>query len=136
MIWSRIDRQVWTRAATRPPAPEPQPLGDRLRQVTCRVRHDANSLFHFGVVAHEFTEIMGRELNAVGNTAASGPGDHPLDLFKFSAAGAHEFVGTNAGYFSVDGGTTNLDNSNMATSGTGLPVREPIRFSLSARPAW
>jgi VCBS repeat-containing protein len=71
----------------------------------------------FGVVAHEFTEIMGRELNAVGNTVASGAGDHPLDLFKFSAAGAREFVGTNAGYFSIDGGATNLDNFNTATNG-------------------
>jgi len=77
----------------------------------------AGAFDFFGVVAHEFTEIMGRELNAAGNTAASGPGDHPLDLFKFSAAGAHEFVGTNAGYFSVDGGTTNLDNFNTATNG-------------------
>jgi hypothetical protein len=31
---------------------------------------------------------MRRELNAVGNTIATGAGDHPLDLFKFSAAGA------------------------------------------------
>ena len=60
---------------------------------------------------------MGRELNAVGNTAASGPGDHPLDLFKYSAANTHEFVGTNAGYFSIDGGATNFDNFNTATNG-------------------
>ena len=32
----------------------------------------AGAFDFFGVVAHEFTEIMGRELNAVGNTAASG----------------------------------------------------------------
>ena len=77
----------------------------------------AGAFDFFGVVAHEFTEIMGRELNAVGNTAASGPGDHPLDLFKYSAANTHEFVGTNAGYFSIDGGATNLDNFNTATNG-------------------
>jgi VCBS repeat-containing protein len=77
----------------------------------------AGAFDFFGVVAHEFTEIMGRELNAVGNTAASGPGDHPLDLFKFSAANAPEFVGTNAGYFSIDGGATNLNNFNTATNG-------------------
>lgn len=77
----------------------------------------AGAFDFFGVVAHEFTEIMGRELNAVGNTAASGPGDHPLDLFKFSAANTREFVGTNAGYFSLDGGTTNLNNFNTATNG-------------------
>jgi VCBS repeat-containing protein len=77
----------------------------------------AGAFDFFGVVAHEFTEIMGRELNAVGNTVATGAGDHPLDLFKFSAAGAREFVGTNAGYFSIDGGTTNLNNFNTATNG-------------------
>src|SRR5262245_53872345 len=71
----------------------------------------------FGVVAHEFTEIMGRQLNAIGNTVAFGAGYHPLDLFKFSAAGTRGFVGTTAGYFSIDGGTTNLNNFNTATNG-------------------
>jgi VCBS repeat-containing protein len=71
----------------------------------------------FGIVAHEFTEVMGRELNAAGNLVAFGPGVHPLDLFKFSAPGAREFVGTNAGYFSIDGGTTNLNNFNTFTNG-------------------
>ena len=71
----------------------------------------------FGIVAHEFTEVMGRELNAAGNLVAFGPGDHPLDLFKFSAPGVREFVGTNAGYFSIDGGATNLNNFNAFTNG-------------------
>ena len=71
----------------------------------------------WGVVAHEFTEIMGRELNAIGNNVASGPGYHPLDLFKFSAANTAEFVGTNAGYFSVDGGTTKLVDFNTSVNG-------------------
>jgi len=77
----------------------------------------AGAFDFFGIVAHEFTEIMGRELNAADNSVAFGPGDHPLDLFKFSAAGAREFVGTNVGYFSIDGGTTNLDNFNTSTNG-------------------
>lgn len=71
----------------------------------------------WGVVAHEFTEIMGRELNAIGNNVASGAGYHPLDLFKFSAASTAEFVGTNAGYFSVDGGTTSLVDFNTSVNG-------------------
>jgi hypothetical protein len=65
----------------------------------------------FGVVAHEFSEIMGRQLTAIGNKVASGDGYHPLDLFKWASAGTREFVGTNAGYFSIDGGTTKLVDS-------------------------
>ena len=60
---------------------------------------------------------MGRQLNAIGNTVAFGAGYHPLDLFKFSAANTRDFVGTNAGYFSIDSGTTNLNNFNTATNG-------------------
>jgi VCBS repeat-containing protein len=71
----------------------------------------------FGVVAHEFSEIMGRATNAFGNAVAFGPGFRPLDLFNFSAANTRNFVGTAAGYFSIDSGTTNLDNFNTATNG-------------------
>ena len=78
----------------------------------------ASGAFDFwGVVAHELTEVMGREVNAIGNNVASGPGYHPLDLFKFSAAGTNEFVGTNAGYFSVDDGTTQLLDFNTSVNG-------------------
>jgi hypothetical protein len=68
----------------------------------------------YGSVAHEFSEIMGRELNAIGNLVQTGEpnGYYPFDLFKYSAAGAHEFVGTKAGYFSLNGGVTNLNNFN------------------------
>ncbi|MGE0417016.1 MAG: NF038122 family metalloprotease, partial [Acetobacteraceae bacterium] len=71
----------------------------------------------FGVVAHEFTEIMGRELNAIGNNVASGGGYHPLDLFKYTSAGTREFVGSNAGYFSLDGGATALLDFNTSPNG-------------------
>jgi hypothetical protein len=72
----------------------------------------------YGTVAHEFSEVMGRELNAIGNTAQFGPsnGYFPLDLFKYTAAGGtggrtgegteRTFEGTVAGYFSPDGGIT------------------------------
>ncbi len=68
----------------------------------------------YGSVAHEFSEIMGRELNAIGNLVQTGEqnGYYPFDLFKYSAAGVHEFVGTKAGYFSLNGGVTNLNNFN------------------------
>jgi hypothetical protein len=73
----------------------------------------------YGTVAHELSEVMGRELNAIGNTAQFGPpnGYFPLDLFKYTAAGGtggragegtveRTFEGTVAGYFSPDGGVT------------------------------
>jgi VCBS repeat-containing protein len=60
---------------------------------------------------------MGRATEAFGNTVAGGPGYRPLDLFNFSAANTRNFVGTTAGYFSLDSGTTNLNNFNTATNG-------------------
>ena len=71
----------------------------------------------FGVVAHEISEAMGRAL-AVGQTISGFTNSYyPLDFFHYSAAGTREFVGTNVGYFSIDGGTTNLDNFNSNPNG-------------------
>ena len=68
----------------------------------------------YGTVAHELSEVMGRELNAIGNEVQTGKpnGYYPFDLFKYSAAGVPTFVGTTPGYFSPDGGVPNLDNFN------------------------
>jgi hypothetical protein len=71
----------------------------------------------YGVVAHELTELMGREVNAIGNNVATGAGYHPLDLFKYSGTGSHVYVGTTAGYFSVNNGATNLANFNTNPNG-------------------
>jgi len=71
----------------------------------------------YGVVAHEITELMGRQLNAIGNNVAFGPGYHPLDLFKYSGTGSHVYVGTTPGYFSVNNGATNLANFNTDPDG-------------------
>jgi hypothetical protein len=71
----------------------------------------------YGVVAHELSELMGREVNAIGNNVATGAGYHPLDLFKYSGTGAHVFAGTTPGYFSVNNGTTNLANFNTNPNG-------------------
>jgi hypothetical protein len=71
----------------------------------------------FGVAAHEFSEIMGRILltgRTIGSTANSYV---PYDLFHYSAPGVRDFVGTTPGYFSLDGGNTNLDNFNTNPSG-------------------
>jgi hypothetical protein len=71
----------------------------------------------YGVVAHEISEIMGREL-LVGATVGSVPHGYTLlDLFHYSSAGHRDFVGTQPGYFSINSGVTNLDNFNTSPSG-------------------
>ena len=58
-----------------------------------------------GVAEHELSHALGRI--AILDTA-----HHvfsPLDLFRYSAAGVHTVSATTAGYFSADGGRTNLD---------------------------
>jgi Bacterial Ig-like domain/Bacterial Ig domain len=70
----------------------------------------------FGVVAHEISEVMGRQMMD-GENFAGGTSYEPLDLFHYSAPGVHDFSGTTAGYFSPDGGTTNLGNFNTNPSG-------------------
>jgi FG-GAP-like repeat len=73
----------------------------------------------FGVAAHEITEVLGRDL-FVGNQDNQGIGPNsytPLDLFHYSSNGVRDFKGTTAGYFSLDGGNTNLDNFNTNPGG-------------------
>jgi hypothetical protein len=71
----------------------------------------------FGVVAHEFSEIMGRQI-LTGDTIGTTPnGYEPLDLLHYSAPGVHTFVGNHAGYFSVDGGNTDLGDFNTNPGG-------------------
>ena len=41
----------------------------------------------------------------------------PLDLFHYSAPGVRDFSGTTAGYASINGGATDLNNFNTNTSG-------------------
>ena len=72
----------------------------------------------YGVVAHEMTEVMGRELNAIGNNIATGAGYHPLDLFKYASATNPSFTGTQFGYFSVNNGFSDL-NPNFNTDPNG-----------------
>ncbi len=70
----------------------------------------------FGVVAHEFSEVMGRQL-MVGQSFGGSISYEPLDLFHYSAPGSRTFSGTQTGYFSLDGGSTNLDNFNTNPNG-------------------
>ena len=65
----------------------------------------------FGVVAHEFSEIMGRQM-LDGSTFGGSAGYTALDLFHYSAPGVRDFSGTTPGYFSPNGGYTNLGSFN------------------------
>jgi hypothetical protein len=73
----------------------------------------------FGIAAHEISEVLGREL-FVGNQDGQGIGPNsytPLDLFHYSSNGARDFSGTTAGYFSFNGGASDVDNFNTDPSG-------------------
>jgi hypothetical protein len=82
----------------------------------------ANEYDFFGVVAHEFSEIMGRTMR-VGQTVGSGPTASPnsyslFDLYHYSANGVR--VLTNSpGYFSLDGGKTNLQTLHSGNGDVG-----------------
>ncbi len=70
-----------------------------------------------GVAIHEMSEVMGRLLltgSTVGSTANSYT---PYDLFHYSAAGVRDFSASTPGYFSVNGGTTNLAAFNTTSGG-------------------
>src|SRR5262249_42764174 len=71
----------------------------------------------YGTVAHEVAEVMGKNL-LVGGTIGSTTNSYvPSDLFHYSASGVRDFSGTAPGYFSIDGGATNLNNFNTNPSG-------------------
>ena len=78
----------------------------------------ASGFYDFiGVVEHEFSEVMGRVV-LVGETIGNTPnGFEPLDLFDYSSPAVRRLVGTTPGYFSINGGTTNLDNFNTDPGG-------------------
>jgi len=70
-----------------------------------------------GTVEHEFSEVMGRVALAGTTVGAYTNSFEPLDLFAYSSAGARRLVGTTSGYFSIDGGLTNLNNFNTNPGG-------------------
>jgi len=66
-----------------------------------------------GIAEHEISEVMGRFgmlQNGFPGTAFS-----PIDLFRYTAPGVPDFTPVNGSYFSIDGGTTNVNTFN----GTG-----------------
>ena len=70
-----------------------------------------------GTVEHEISEVLGRVVLAGENIVAGQAGYEPLDLFDYSSPGTRRLIGTTAGYFSIDGGVTNLDNFNTNPGG-------------------
>ncbi len=75
----------------------------------------SNQYDFFGVVAHEFSEVMGRLL-LVGASINNAPSYMAYDLFHYSGAGVQDFSG-NGGYFSTDLGKTILAYFNNASNG-------------------
>src|SRR5205814_7465347 len=71
----------------------------------------------YAVVAHEFSEVMGRQLMASENFAGHPNSLDPMDLFHYGSPGNRLFTGTQPGYFSLNGGNTNLDNFNINAGG-------------------
>ena len=70
-----------------------------------------------GTALHELTEVMGRMLltgGAVGTTANSYA---LLDLLHYSSAGVRDFSASTPGYFSTNGGATNLGSFNTVAGG-------------------
>ena len=71
----------------------------------------------FAVAAHEISEVLGRVVGVGQTIPGVGKAYYPLDLFHYSAAGVRDFSGTTAGYFSPDGGATNLGSFNTSSGG-------------------
>lgn len=76
----------------------------------------ANTYDFFAVAAHELTETMGRML-LVGSNISGSRAYSPLDLAHWSAPGTRDFTQSAPGYFSANGGATNLGAFNTISGG-------------------
>ncbi len=70
----------------------------------------------FATAVHELSETMGRLL-LVGGSVAGTTGYSLMDLLHYSASGVRDFTQSTPGYFSVNGGATNLGNYNTIAGG-------------------
>ena len=71
----------------------------------------------FATVLHELTEVMGRQL-LTGTVENGFPNSYTLlDLLHYSAAGKRDFSQFAPGYFSPDGGVSNLGSFNTNAGG-------------------
>ena len=69
------------------------------------------------IAIHEMTEAMGRMLLAGSTVSNVGDGYTLLDLLHYSGAGTRDITANNSGYFSPDGGATDLGDFNADPSG-------------------
>jgi hypothetical protein len=70
-----------------------------------------------GTVLHELTEVMGRLLLTGGTIGTTTNSYGLMDLMHYAAPGVRDFSATTAGYFSTDGGSTNLGAFNTVAGG-------------------
>ena len=89
----------------------------------------ANLTDFAGTVAHELSEILGRTMEVgPGRQQFFGASYGLLDLYHYSADGVRELT-KSPGYFSIDGGKTNLDSFNTgkgdAADGRRAPATTP-----------
>ena len=71
----------------------------------------------FGTALHELTEVMGRMMLTGGSIGGTANSNYLLDLLHYSAAGTHSYSASTPGYFSIDGGKTNLGGFNTVRGG-------------------
>ena len=81
----------------------------------------ANNTFDFnGTALHELTEVMGRMQFTGGSIGTYTPSYTLLDLLDYTSAGTRYFstaTPRTPGYFSIDGGKTNLGGFNAVSGG-------------------
>jgi CRISPR/Cas system endoribonuclease Cas6 (RAMP superfamily) len=76
----------------------------------------AGQYYFEGVLAHEFSEVMGRD-SLLGDGLGGTNSYTPMDLFRYSGPGARQLGTGGPAYFSINGGTTNLDSWNTNPGG-------------------
>ena len=71
----------------------------------------------FATAVHEITEVMGRQMLTGKTIGSTGNSYSLMDLLHYSSPGTRDFSASTAGYFSPDGGTTNLGQFNTVSGG-------------------
>ncbi len=71
----------------------------------------------FGTAVHELAEVMGKAMLTGGTIGTTPNGYYGLDLFHYASPGVRDFSASTPGYFSIDGGVTNLGGFNTVSGG-------------------
>ena len=70
-----------------------------------------------GTALHELTEVLGRMMFTGGAIGPFTPSYTLLDMLHYAAPGVRDLSASTPGYFSVNGGVTNLANFNAVSGG-------------------